>query len=324
MKIGEEHIITPEDDMVEFGASWRYLSSRAWKSYGNRAVPLRWLKEDQHMVEFHDFLVALDRKKGDYTKVSKELQKYRFPLQWHSAANISSLRFKLEALLLTGATYEIIAKDLLGNRGGPELIELYAKLFFDIRNDDGSLETSNQRRMWLSLPVEGLVDEATERPLLWKFIATHLGYVGLVWLWCMPSPNGTVEDLRFKHDELMRMAQAKMLERFARGQVSNFDLNQFAMYTITRERIQFETGKGDTAETKVVQASMALLSRFAPKLAQAAKTVDEHKALTEAMHSRMEASQNVLKQQVPDAGVQAGFDKVNEMMNEKMQQNQGR
>jgi len=140
----------------------------------------------------------------------------------------------------------------------------------------------------------------------------------------MPSPNGTVEDLRFKHDELMRMAQAKMLERFARGQVSNFDLNQFAMYTITRERIQFETGKGDTAETKVVQASMALLSRFAPKLAQAAKTVDEHKALTEAMHSRMEASQNVLKQQVPDAGVQAGFDKINEMMNEKMQQNQGR
>jgi hypothetical protein len=266
------------------------------------------IRSNQFIMQDKEFLQQAQR-----AIMAPKLKVHAALLAWHEAGNVSHLRFRLEPLLLTGATFETIAADLGGKGITPEVIQLYERLYFNVREDDGSLTDSSFIRMRASLPENGTIGATTEQDIVWKNVASLFGYTGLVLLWQMPNPHAQVSDDQFVLDELRRAAQAILMENMVRRQINNFDLNAHLSHYIDYKRMMHDTGT--TQQVGMEADVLALFQAFAPKMLTVSTEVDKLDKKTDALQARMKAQAAISGHAIEDLGNEAGLKALHSVMN---------
>lgn len=298
---------TPYDALYpQFDSSWRHGVAKAWADHESWVCTLPEIRNDPWVVGLRDYILHC-RKFGPDGCLDKRLWPYRYVMAWHDGGNLNQIRFRLEALLLTGAPFDVISMDLAGGELPPEIFQLYEKVFFNVRKKDGRLHDSSFIRMNAALPNGVALDRNTPNDVLWKYIGMRYGYTGLVWQWGMPEPHGKLENDTMIMDELWRTAQAIMMESVLRRTINNFDLNHNLGQYIDYQRMRHETGKASNKENQAEQVLLKVLQQFAPKMLEASAEVDKQGERTVAIRNRLAAQENVAQQVIPDFGKDIGL-----------------
>lgn len=311
MEIGEQTnnvvVWTPYDALYpQFDSSWRHGVSKAMVDHPNWICTLPEISNDPWIIGLRDYIHQC-RFMGPNGVLDKRLRPYQYVMAWHSSGNLSQLRFRLEALLLTGAPFEVISMDLSGGDIPPAIFQLYEKIFFNVRTKDGRLHESSFIRMNAALPNGMVLDQNTPEDALWKYIAIRFGYTGLVWFWGMPDPHGKRDNDTFILDELWRAAQALLMDSVLRGTINNFDLNHNLGQYIDYQRMRHEIGQTSGKENQAEMILLQVLQKFAPKMLAASTELDKQHERTAAIRSRLAAQENVAQQVIPDFGKDVGL-----------------
>ena len=312
MEIGDKAsnvvVWTPYDAMYpQFDSSWRHGVAKAMGDYPSWMCTVPNIKADPWVQGLADYLVQCRKLGGPDNVLDKRLWPYRYIMAWHSGGNLSQLRFRLEALLLTGAPFDVISMDLSGGELPASIFQLYEKIFFNVRTKDGRLHESSFIRMNAALPGGMVLDQNTPEDALWKYIAIRFGYTGLVWYWGMPDPHGKRDNDTMILDELWRAAQALLMDSVLRGTINNFDLNHNLGQYIDYQRMRHEIGKTSGKDNQAEMVLLQVLQKFAPKMLAASTELDKQHERTAAIRSRLAAQENVAQQVIPDFGKDVGL-----------------
>jgi hypothetical protein len=270
MRIGDIHMIVPQDETGEWPAHWRYDVATAVASTGLTPINSE-VANDKFIRDYSDYLlIDVDFYEGEIP--DPNLKPYHIAATWYGNPDINSPRFRIEALLLTGAPYDIIAKDL-GLRA--DAIEAYEKLFFNTRNADGSLRKGCYNRSRFAINETELLAEHTGSEVVWRAVGFYMGYSGLVQLWRWDHDAAGLEGrTQGLFDEMWRYSQSRMLDKILRDQVSMFDLNNMMGNYIQDQRMRFDT-KQDTGDSLAgAQIAIQMLQMCAPQVTEAARTID--------------------------------------------------
>jgi len=298
---------TPYDALYpQFDSSWRHGVAKGMVDNANWMCTMPEISKDPWVRDLRDYLGQC-RKLGPDGCLDKRLWPYRYIMAWHDSGNLNQIRFRLEALLLTGAPFDVISMDLAGGELPPQLFQLYERIFFNVRNKDGRLHDSSFIRMNAALPGGQALDRNTPEDVLWKYIGMRYGYTGLVWYWGMPEPHGKLENDTLVMDELWRTAQAIMMESVLRRTINNFDLNHNLGQYIDYQRMRHETGKSSQKENQAERLLLQVLQKFAPTMLKASAEIDKQHERTEAIRNRLAAQANVAQQVIPDFGKDVGL-----------------
>ena len=317
MEIFGTQVITPYDDDFPENADWRNTIALLWADHPNWHPEVPEIREDKWIIEHKDFFLHF-RAYGAKNLNSPKWRAHKRVLAWHGGETINALKFRLEPLLLTGASFELIAEDLGGSRLTAHEIELYCRLFFDLREEDGALLRSCFIRAYNALPDTGLMGADTPLDMLWKTTGMYLGYGGLIYMWKWPIDPKTLGGEKFLFQEMMRAAQAMQMERIMRSQISNFDLNAIIGNYTNYERMLSDTGTKTQEAGEAELAMLGVMKLVAPKMLPAAKTVDKQRAETAAIQSRLMADHNIAQQMIMDAGQLKGKEQVDEMLKQRL------
>jgi hypothetical protein len=305
MDIFDITVTTPMDNPLRWDHNWRQVVARVWADHPDWVPDYSELYDDAYLVEHRDYLIRCQRL-GE-SVANREFRPHKWVLDWNNPPQGLEVSEKdhIESLLLTGATMDVIAKDMGGGRVPPDVFTLYEKLFFNVRNDEGLLDESCYRR---SAAVLEELNGDSPRPLLWRTTAHRVGYPGVTLLWAWSRAHGLTNPSGLQvSQEAFREGQAIMLEQVMRRTINNFDLVNFFSAATAHERMQRETGGGASAETKAVVDMLAGVLRAAkPEMMEAAKTVDEQAAEDKAIRERFQAQAKVSKTPLPTNAPERG------------------
>jgi hypothetical protein len=249
--------------------------------------------------------------------VAPELRKYGVALSWYGGNDIQDEKFRIEPLLLTNVSYDIIAKDM-GDDLDSETVQIYEKLFFNIRNDKGEVSTSSYRRGYFAQPDGPAIDENTSESTIWRVMGNQGGYRMLVnyWGWTYAHGPDITEDYIMR--ELARMMQVAMQRRILRGAVNNFDLMSLLGQHIQYTRMRHETGQESSAATGTTKSLLGVLGLMRPKLLAAAQTADQKRKVMDALTVKMQADKNIASQVVGDMGPEQGVEYLTKLQDEQL------
>jgi len=313
MELFDTHVTTPQDDAYPPDANWRHTVAVAWADHPGWVPEHKKIREDKWVVQYREFLVRLN-KLGDKAVRDPKWCSFRRATAWHGGQNVNEIRFRIEPLLLTGATFPLIAEDLAGDSLSPMDIETYCRLFFDMRNEDGTLTRSCYMRAYNALPDDNRFTAGTPDDVIWRTAGMYLGYGGLIYMWRWPVEKDKLDDDMFLSDEMLRAAQAHQMENILRGQISNFDLNTLIGHSVAYQRLKHDTGEKSSSKEEGMSMTASLVELLKPHMAPVAKTVDERETETLAMQNKLSADKAVAQQNVLDAGTAAGEAKINEIL----------
>lgn len=269
-------IDTPIDDPTQFSPSWRAELAHILATDGRLRVPKEYkeYQDDDYVKGYTDYLRTLNKAKDPN---NLPINQYTYALRWHEQSNITDTKYKLEPLLLTTAPFNVISKVLAGDALDEEPFRTYERLFFNIRNDDGTLHRSCHLRTHFALPQEeAVMDPSNLSPTdIWRFVGSHGGYQALcrLWLWA-DAPEFTENDSKYLSSESWWLAQATMMDRLVRRNIKNQDLIGYMERYTDGERLKLEA-KTEEGNTKIEMAFLELLKASAPKMMEISKTVDD-------------------------------------------------
>lgn len=280
-------IDTPLDDPTQYSPRWRHQIAELLALDPKFKLPALYKEyhKDEYIRKQAEFLRAV---KDD--KVTKDQDAYRYALRWAKQEKYSGSKFKIEPLLLTPVSTDVIAKAMSGKALTKDPFEMYERLYFNIRDENWELNQSCHLRMYFALPEQAKVTQETQIPELWKVVGVQGGYMGLCRLWVWHSAPGVEDfDSRYLAQEAWRTAQATMLERIVKGQMKDFDLINWAGKFTESERLRNETNGTDTGANKMATMLLDVLSQAAPKVLEVSRTVDETAALNAKLEERRKA-----------------------------------
>lgn len=312
MEIGDTQVITPYDDAYPFDPDWRHVLSLAWADTPEWVPRHKEIAEDPWVCACRDYFALLNT--GEYAVVGDKWKPLRRAMSWNDSQNTNDPKFRIESLLLTGSPFCIIAEDMGGGRVTDGEIETYCRLFFDVRDNDGSLTRSCFLRAKNSMPAQGAFNAATPDDIIWKSAAMSYGYKGLMFIWGWPPNEKAGVDDTFLYDEILRSIQARQMEQIMRRDMGNFDMNAMVGHYIDYKRMQYDTGEREDADSELMKLTMGVLETVQPQLLQAAKTVDAKADETASIQAKFMAEQNVGGQDITDKGALEGSKRVNDMI----------
>lgn len=310
MQIGTTTVTTPFDCPMQFDPDWRNRVAAALFETPNMKIPeqFRPIRKDPWIQGQVRYLTVVKHK----GRITKELEPYRMASAVSQGSRPSDVRFKLEALLLTAAGFDIVEKDLEGSDEcavPTAFYPTYERLYFSCRRKDGSPAKGCQLRMYFALPDSSQLDEYSPVEQLWKTIGATLGYRALVAMWLWPDAHGLQStNQKFFIEDLWNMSQALQLDRIARRQISNFDLNNTAKVAADTFQMEHNLAPAGSSESQNKRALIGLLSHFAPNIISCAKTVDEQPDVTRAIAQRITSQKAISGQEVLDLGRDIGYD----------------
>jgi hypothetical protein len=311
MNINGLIVNTPFDVYPEYDADWRHKVAKAWAPNMRITVP-DCVREDKWIVEHAAYLAQSD------TKVLKfqDSTMHRIVHGWSCGGTVNRIRYRLEALLLTEVDYATIAKDLLNKRYPEQIIQYYERLFYDCREDDGSVPESPYRRMWLSSPNSGRLNDETSEDMLWKTIAYQLGYPGLVTHWRMTGCHGPKSTPTIDMKVMNELSLSIINERMLRGAISSRDLVELQKNKLEYEKHLQDNQGAVNLGGEYMGTLLQFLKFTYPRKYDILLDDDDKKRQDEMFKSRISAQQQVHSQNINDAGSDAVLQSLNTKMQE--------
>ena len=293
MQLGQTTINTPKDDPTRFDPDWRHRLSMAWVAnpsykWSSEYLPYKHDRAINQQRHFLRLVAEADSARKELV-VPKELRYHKLVLRWYKGRELASTKFSLEPLLLTAVNYHTIALDLGGADLDPEIVGLYERLFFNIRDKDCKLHESCCLRTTFALPDGVQANGQTPQERQWRAAAAQYGYGGYVTMRRILNPHGLVElsDLDYMSVEAWRTAQAIMLQRLLVGEVSNEDTISLMGQVINFSKVKQERN-GGSDETKELASLMSdMLTMTAPKMVEVTRSVDKDIAQTVEIKNRL-------------------------------------
>lgn len=286
----EISINTPLDDPTQFSPSWRAELAVAMHTYPKLPKQRQYSEyyNDPYVKEYIKFLRSISKTDS----IPNTPMGYAY--KWYNNNNVVDTKYRLEPLLLTPAPLSLISQALAGDTLDEEPFKIYERLFFNIRNDDGTLNKSCHLRMHFALPTEQNLLEPDRMPItkVWRIVGAQCGYQTLcrLWMW-YDAPDFNDKESKHLPEEAWWMTQSTMLTRMAKGAVSNFDLVSWIGKFTDNERLRMDESRaGDTKEDAMASAMLALLHAAAPKVLSVSRTVDEIEAINTKLAEKRQAT----------------------------------
>ena len=91
-------------------------------------------------------------------------------------------------------------------------IQLYERLFFNCRQDDGTPVTSCFLKTKMAVGPLMHLDGRTPRQVSWRAIGQQVGYAALVYIWGWRDTHGDLISEGDMFKTIMRMSQAKVID----------------------------------------------------------------------------------------------------------------
>lgn len=291
MRINDTVIVTPIDNPGQYDPDWRNSVAIGLMESEERVDPA-YMKyvTDPWVRKQMAFFRALKRD----MPLSREQLDLRLASIWFQGTSLADVRFRLEPLLLTAVSFEVIALDLLGSADHIGAIKAYERLYFNIRDDAGRLSQSCQLRQYFALP-SGDFNRNTPREQMWKMIGALCGYdtlVGISWEW--RNAHGLVNDSQeYRNDEMRRLIQSKLFVEIFSERVGHTSMaNILDSVTTQQKLIQEGKGSGST-DTEMAKAMQGMLSLMSPQLVGSVGADVDRLQLEEASAARLRAESAV-------------------------------
>ena len=302
MQIGNLTIVLPIDDPCAYEPSWRHSLAQAIIDLRPRAQdtdPLyRQYLQDPLVVKYIKYLRAETRGKN----LTLEQSYIRMARMWYESASPSCVRFRLEPLLLTGATMETIMLDISGGTVPTEVFKFYERLFFNIRDDQWHLSKSCQLRQSFAMPNGDDLKDA-DSPEVWKAIAALMGYDVLMHVWMWKDAHGlSTKGTEFLLDETWRAAQSRLFMSVFSDRVGHKSLGDILSAYTSQFKMLKEQKMTSNDGNDTTRALMAVLYRTSPKMVAVARDVDAMAEETAAIQSRISGQLAIEKQKIEDRG----------------------
>ena len=316
MEINGIVINTPHDADVgaDLDPDWRRKVAVAWVD-NNRWFPPKYIYDDIYIRRYREYIRALKCVgSGRLPERFKELQSAE---AWYAGGD-RKIKGLLEPLLLTDIRYKVIASDVVpnvarqhGKTPNPEndriawIVELYEKLFFNIRDDRGLVNESVHTRAVFAL--RGLALDA-QLPASYtpRVVAAFFGYTALMYLlYNAKYAHGEVEGIEAVRNHIYCSTQAHMMARVVKNDMNNFDSIALLGQNIAHDKMLFDTKAHERSQNTYRDSWEALMEMRKPKLIQAAITVDEKLRMDAQYLSDFHAKKNITEHgAVKDAGVE--------------------
>lgn len=311
MQIGNLTIVLPIDDPCAFEPSWRNSLARALIDLRPKLASIDPVYKDYVQDKYVQKYIKYLKAESAGKPLTTEQSYMRIALMWYENPSPSGVRFRLEPLLLTGATMDTIMLDLSGGTVPVEVFTFYEKLFFNIRDEEGRLSKSCQLRQAFAMPNGEDLREADSTEI-WRAIAALMGYDVLMHVWMWKDAHGlTTKGLEFLLDETWRAAQSRLFVSVFADRVGHKSLGDIlATYTsqfkMLREQRMTSEDSNDTTK-----ALMAVLYHTSPHMIAVAHDVDALAEETAAIQSRITSQLAIEKQHVNDNGAEVSEAVIN-------------
>lgn len=302
MQIGNLTIVLPVDDPCAYEPSWRNSLARAivdLRPSQTSADPVyKPYFQDKYVQKYVRYLRAESAGKT----LTEEQARLRVARMWYENDAPSSVRFRLEPLLLTGATMDTIMLDISGGTVPVEVFNLYEKMFFNIRDEEGRLSKSCQLRQAFAMPNGDDLRDA-DSPEIWKAIACLAGYDVLMHVWMWKDAHGlSTKGSEFLLDETWRAAQSRLFMAVFADRVGHKSLGDIlSAYTSQFKMLKEQKLTADDA-TDTTKALMAVLYHTAPQMIAVAHDVDALAEETAAIQGRISSQLAIDRQKIQDKG----------------------
>lgn len=273
MQYGTRSIAVPDDNPAQFDPAWRAsLASAIVNTPYPRVDP-----EYKHLVEdeWVQRQVSYLRKVQKGYTLGKGEKDLRLASLWSRGTTAVDVRYKIEPLLITPVSFEVISDDIAGGAVHPDAFKTYERLYFNIRNDDGTMNRSCFTRTYFAMPTGPLTKETPDETI-WKVVAANQGYSALAAMWLWSDAHGTRDtSQQYLTQELWRIMQSNLFVDVYSKRVGHFDLIELMGKVIDYEKLQAEKQDADAQTRDAVATFSKLLALTRPQMLHAADTVDK-------------------------------------------------
>lgn len=304
MEYGSVNIVTPIDNPVQFDPDWRNAIATAAVDYPKvRVDPMyRAYMHDPWIVRHIDYLKL--RRAG--RALSKRNEPSRLASTWYQGSRVSDVKMRIEPLLLTPVSYDIIAQDIGGGDTMRDAFEAYEKLYFNIRDNNGQLSKSCQLRQYFSLP-EGQFGHDTPPEKLWKMVGALMGYDTLMRMWLWGDASGlTNRSEEYMLNEMWRVAQSRLFMHIFSDRVGHESLAKLLSAFTGQAKMLHDSASGTGQVFDTARVLMALLANTRPTIIGAAAVVDSVSDITAAIRAKLAAQKTISATEIVDKGIEEG------------------
>lgn len=312
MQFGNATIITPLDNPVQYDPDWRNSFAVAALDYPDAKIDSEFqcYRKDEHIQRHIAYLKAA---RNDRT-LTPDQKLYRLASTWYQGTRSADTKFKIEPLLLTPVSFDIISLDIGGGVVDPEVFKVYERLYFNVRLDDGKMHPSCQLRTYFATP-DGPPGPTTPVETVWRAVGANLGYDALasMWLWSDAHGLGN-KGPEYLLQELWRVAQATVMGDIYSRRVDHLNLSMLMGRITDHERMRRETAATGGEATDTLKVMLGMLAMTKPELIAAAKDTDEEVVLTASIRNRIAAQRNISTQSLEDRGALAGAEGLTKLI----------
>lgn len=287
MRLGDSIIVTPLDNPAQYDPDWRNSIAMGLMESGAYVDPAyAQYTRDPWIRKQIAFLKAVEQGRP----LTKEQLQFRLANIWFQENNVTGARFRLEPLLLTPVSYEVIALDILGDNGCDDLlaIEAYEKLYFNIRDNAGRLSRSCQLRQYFAMP-SGIPNHDTPPEQQWRLIAALCGYDVLMAVWMWRDAHGLINySQEYMLDEMWRVSQSKLFVSMFADRVGHESMAKL-LASISAQQKMIQDGKkaGTSTDEEMVRAMQGILGLMSPKMVGAIAADVDRAKIAEASAARL-------------------------------------
>lgn len=312
MHIGNIDVVTPEDNPVQFDPAWRSRIAVVLAEDKDVEVAREYehYKDDKWVKKYAEYIKTVNGKR----KPTKEHNIIRLASLWNQGARPSDVKFKLEPLLLTPASFDTIALDVGGGAVDESVFKAYERLFFNIRTDDTRLHRSCHLRTYFATP-DGPPGPTTPPETIWRSVGATLGYDALANMWLWSDAHGLSDRGQdYILQELWRVAQSMVFMDLFSRRMNHMDLGMIMDKITNHERMRHETQqkRGEGSESLI--AMLGLLAASKPEMLKAATDVDTMADETKRIQAHIASQTNMLKQPIRDLGAEYGEESLNALI----------
>jgi len=300
MRINDTVIVTPMDNPGQYDPDWRNELAVALTESNDRIDPVyARYRNDPWVKKQLSYFRAIKRN----AILTKEQVELRLASLWFQGSNVSDVRFRLEPLLLTAASYDTISMDLLGDRQDIGAIIAYEKLYFNIRDSEGRLSRSCQLRQYFALP-SGEFNQDTPPEQMWKMIGSLMGYDTLVSVWLWKDAHGIKnKSQEYLLDEMWRLAQSRLFMSMFADRVGHESMAKLLSAISAQQKLIADGKNSGQSDIGMVRAMQDMLRLVSPTVIDAtAKGVDEARMREEATAARLRAESAVASVELDESG----------------------
>lgn len=257
----------------------------------------------------------------------------RLARRWYVDDSRGAVKTRLEPLLLTDVSLDVVSLDISGGLDARPAIETYEKMYFNCRDNAGNLSKSLNLTQSFATPFGELKmfyrknepkdDEGNlldTRPLatewdVWKSVAATMGYDVLMNMWQWQGRAHGLKNDNAEHmmEVVWRVALGRLASDMLTGMVSHEDVARNLATLTSQAKYLSDNRKTGGESEDTTRGLLAILQAVAPKMREI--TIGGEGAISdEAIRSRIASQRAIDAQEIEDKGRDVSTALVNEQI----------